>query len=156
MVLKTCKECLRTFHNKSTLNKHIKRAHSDEEESEEEVESEEGASDSEEMSDAGDVEEPWTVNIWEEMKQKSDTTNDSFLRVYKDGIIFANSLTRADTHREVMKTFKKARNEDDMDFEEALDFALDRRKFLTVREFEDDENDRYMVNESAQDDDTMY
>ena len=131
-------------------------AHSDEEESEEEVESEEGASDSEEMSDAGDVEEPWAVNVWEEMKRKADTTNDSFLRVYKDAIIFANSLTRADTHREVMKTFKKARNEDDMDFEEALDFALDRRKFLIVREFEDDENDRYMVNESAQDDDTMY
>ena len=131
-------------------------AHSNEEESEEEVESEEGASDSEEMSDAGDMEEPWVVNVWDEMKRKADTTNDSFLRVYKDAIIFANSLKRADTHREVMKTFKKARNEDDMDFEEALDFALDRRKFLIVREFEDDENDRYMINESAEDDDTMY
>ena len=74
----------------------------------------------------------------------------------EEAIIFANSLTRAETHRKVMETFKKARNEDDMDFEEALDFVLDRQKFLIVREFEDDENDLYMVNESAKDDDTMY
>ena len=125
--------------------------HSKGEESEDEVEIEESGSDSEEISDAGDIEEPWVVDVWEEMKRKAETTNDSFIQVYKEAIIFANSLTRADTHRKVMETFKKARNEDDMDFEEALDFALDRRKFLIVREFEDEENDRYMVNDSAED-----
>ena len=53
--------------------------HSKEEESEEEVEIEESGSDSEEISDAGDIEEPWVVNVWEEMKRKADTTNDSFI-----------------------------------------------------------------------------
>lgn len=40
-----------------------------------------------------------------------------------------------------METFKKAQTEDDMDFEEALDFAVDRRKFLIQREFDEDEDD---------------
>ena len=61
------------FHNKSNFNKHIKMVHSNEEDSEEELENEEGASDSEENSDAGDMEEPWVVNVWEEMKRKADT-----------------------------------------------------------------------------------
>ena len=51
-----------------------------------------------------------------------------------------------------MDTFKKGQEEDDMDFEEALDFALDRRKFLIVREFKDDSNDQYMLNDNEEDD----
>ena len=50
-----------------------------------------------------------------------------------------------------METCTKAQTEDDMDFEEALDFALDRRKFLIVRKFIDDSNDRYMLNDNEED-----
>ena len=50
-----------------------------------------------------------------------------------------------------METFTKAQQEDDMDFEEALDFAVDRRKFLIIREFEyeDGSDVRYTLNDDT-------
>ena len=150
MGLKSCPDCLKTFHNKSNLNRHIEKAHSND--SEEEVKSD--SSDSDESSiDPGDALEPWVVKVWTELKLKAERTNQSFIEVYKDAIIFVNSLARDDTHQSVMETFKKARNDDDMDFEEALDFSLDKRKFLIAREFDNAENDQY--DGSAENDDEM-
>ena len=48
-----------------------------------------------------------------------------------------------------METFKKAQTEDNMDFLQALDIAVDRRKFLIQREFEDNSDVRYTLNEDT-------
>ena len=127
----------------------------------EDIESEEENSDSdpEEDSDVSredddddeEEEEPWVVDVWEELKMKANSTNESFLEIYKEAVVFTKSLKRDETHLKVMETFNKAQEEDDMDFQEALDFAVDRRKFLIVREFQDDSNDQYKLNDNKED-----
>ena len=114
---------------------------------EEDVESEEDTNQSDEDSDIGDdvdEVEPWIVYVWKQMREEANTTNESFLDIYKSKVIFTKSLTRNETHLKVMDTFKKDQEEDDMDFDEALNLALYRRKVLIVREFKDDPNNQYM------------
>lgn len=41
-----------------------------------------------------------------------------------------NRIKQDIIHRQVMQTIRRYRNEDDMDFDEALKAAIDRRKFL--------------------------
>ena len=122
------------------------------EESSQENEVDEEKSDSEESNDEEEEKEPWVVDVWKQMRDESDNTNASFLDVYKDNVIFSKSLKRDETHKKIMETFAKAQTEDDMDFEEALDFAVDRRKFLIQREFEDEDDSdvRYTLNDDTE------
>ena len=117
-------------------------------ESKQESEVDEQESDSEESND-DEENEPWIVDVWKQMRDEADSTDTNFLDIYKDNVTFVKSLTRDETHKKVMETFKKAQTEDDMDFVEALDFAVDRRKFLIQREFEDDSDVRYTLNEDS-------
>ena len=43
------------------------------------------------------------------------------------------SLKHDRTHQQVMKTLKRARDDEDMGFNEALDYAADKRKFLILK-----------------------
>ena len=46
------------------------------------------------------------------------------------------SLKRDNSHHNVMYTFTKAQEDEDLEFKEALEFAVDRGKFLIICEFE--------------------
>ena len=111
-------------------------------ESKQDSEVDEQETDNEESNDDGEN-EPWIVDVWKQMRDEADSTDTNFLDIYKDNVTFAKSLAQDETHKKVMETFKKAQTEDDMDFLEALDFAVDRRKFLIQCEFEDDYDVRY-------------
>ena len=157
----TCDICYKTFYNIGKFNQHKSNMHQSEveednvsddeseEESKQDSEIDEQESDSEESND-DDENEPWVVDVWKQMRDEADSTN-RFLDIYKDNVTFAKSLARDETHKKVMETFKKAQTEDDMDFIEALDFAVDRRKFLIQREFEDDDDSdvRYTLNDDT-------
>ena len=119
-------------------------------ESKQESEVDEQESDSE-VSNDDEENEPWIVDVWKQMRDEADSTDTNFLDIYKDNVTFAKSLAQDETHKKVMETFKKAQTEDDMDFVEALDFAVDRRKFLIQREFEDDSDVRYTLNDNEED-----
>ena len=137
MAPKTCTICFKTFRNKSNLNQHKARMHSNDEEndsvSEDEPTEEESIQENEVDKDESDSEEsnddeenePWVVDVWKEMRMQADNTNESYLDVYKENVIFSKSLKRDETHQKVRETITKAQTKDDMDFEEALDFAVD-------------------------------
>ena len=44
--------------------------------------------------------------------------------------MFFRSLRRDETYQAVLKTLEKAKDDEEMDFSEALDYAVDKRKFL--------------------------
>ena len=126
------------------MNRHKSNIHPNEEEGDDPTDEEsnqdnevdEEESDNEESND-GEEKDPWVVDVWKEMRMQADDTNESFLDVYKDHVLFTKSLQRDNAHQKVMDTFTKAqKEEEDMDFEEALAVAVDRRKFLIIPEFE--------------------
>ena len=47
--------------------------------------------------------------------------------------MFCRSLKRDETYQAVINTLEKAKDDDEMDFEEALDYAVDKRKFIIYR-----------------------
>ena len=52
------------------------------------------------------------------------------LKTFKRNVKFYRSLKRDETYQAVMSTLQRARDDDVMDFDEALDYAVDKRKFL--------------------------
>lgn len=50
--------------------------------------------------------------------------------LYMQRLNWNNRIKQDIIHRQVMQTIRRYRNEDDMDFDEALKAAIDRRKYL--------------------------
>jgi len=108
----------------------------DEEEEEKEEEEEE-----EEESNNGDGE--MQIDIWNYLHDEEIIKQIPITTLYKHLVLLSKALKQDDTHQAVMHTIKKAREEEDMDFREALDYAIDKRKFLIKRRIpvKDEEND---------------
>ena len=153
------KKCSSTFANKSNLNRHDEIVHlhdSDERmnsdydddddetisivsETEEESydsiddnEEEENKDDGEQDEDDGDNEDEES-SLWMDMKNEALDLKVSLLDLYKEKIMFHRNLKRTSIHRAVMQTLQRARDEEDMSFSEALDYAVDKRKFLILK-----------------------
>lgn len=58
---------------------------------------------------------------------------DAVRELYKDKIIFMREMRADPIHKKVMDTVRRLRDEEDYDYEEALDYALEKRKFLINR-----------------------
>ena len=54
-------------------------------------------------------------------------------RTYLQRLLWNNSIKRDTLHRKVLKTLERFMDEDDMDFKEATESAVDKRKFLINR-----------------------
>ena len=130
-----CEDCQKTFSNKSNLNRHWKITHREEEAeeesdySEEEVMDETVSSDEEEDSDN----ENFKIDIWRSIINECEYRELSITELYKEKVLFSKSLKMDDTHKAIMRTLQKAQEEENMDFHEALDYAIDKRKFLIQR-----------------------
>ena len=124
-----CEECHKSFSNKSNLNRHWKMTHREEEVDEESDYSEEESEEEEEGSDN----ESFSIDIWKWIVDESIYKERSIIELYKEKVLFSKSLKKDDTHRSIMHTLMKAQEEEDMDFHEALDYAVDKRKFLIQR-----------------------
>ena len=129
-----CKKCEASFQNKSNLNRHIKNKHPNLDETEE---SEHESEMSDDESDIGKDVDVWTY-IREEARQND---NGNVLESFKRLVLFYRSLENDETYQAVNETLGKAREEEQMDFLEALDYAVDKRKFLILRSAKESEQE---------------
>ena len=53
--------------------------------------------------------------------------------------MFCRSLRRDEMYQAVLKTLEKAKDDEGMDFSEALDYAVDKRKFLIYKSADETE-----------------
>ena len=95
----------------------------------------------EEESNNGDRE--MQIDIWNYLHDEEIIKQIPITTLYKHLVLLSKALKQDDTHQAVMHTIKKAREEEDMDFREALEYAIDKRKFLIKRRIpvKDEEND---------------
>ena len=124
-----CKECDKGFSTKSNLNRHVNTQHDDVNQS-----GSEGIED-EEDTKYNDNEDN-TINVWFVMTSEAETRNITISQVYKEKILFYNALKFDASHKAIMKTSKGAREMFDMDFLESVEYAIDKRKFLLKRMFD--------------------
>ena len=84
-----------------------------------------------------------TIDIWKLTTDESEYRELSIAELYKEKVLFSKSLKKDNTHKAIMHTLQKAQEEEDMDFNEALDYAVDKRKFLIQRKIpvSDDDDD---------------
>ena len=132
-----CKECDKQFHNKSNLNRHMKVIHADREESEEEMQEADDASDRDDEVSSDD-DEP-EVNVWNVILDEARDADISVLESFRRNVTFCRSLKRDETYRAVLKTLERAKDEEEMKFSEALDYAVDKRKFLIYKSADETE-----------------
>ena len=130
-----CDDCEKTFSTKSNYNRHVAKAHPEESEEEED----EDYSDSESMSNDDDSDDSEqgdeeTIDIWETMFNEFEESGLSINEIYKHKILFLRAMKKDKTHKAIMQTLQRVRDEEDMDFEEALDFAIEKRRFLIHRQ----------------------
>ena len=139
-----CSECGKPFHNKSNLNRHMRAAHAQVDQSDESdddvdesdddvdvestVEKYELASDNEQLS--GDEEE---VDVWKVITDEADGEDGGVLQAFKRNVFFCRSFKRDETYQAVINTLEKVKEDEEMDFAEALDYAVDKRKFIIYR-----------------------
>ena len=128
-----CADCVKVFHNKSNMNRHTKMVHSEkenetEDDSDEDVDID-GPSRENEESEEDDEE----VDVWRVIVEEAAEFDGDVVESYKRNVKFCRSLKNDGTHQQVMKSLKRARDGEDMSFDEALDFAADKRKFLILK-----------------------
>ena len=127
MVPKNCSICFKEFHNKSNLNRHMESVHSKDEEMDSDTEEEDESENEEENNE-------WIIDIWDMLRNKAKNTNNSLKNVYKYYVLLVKSFKHDEIHQKVMETVKRAQDEDEMDFREALDYAISKRTFLINRQ----------------------
>ena len=122
-----CEECEKSFANKSNLNRHMAVKHPDEDS---DMESEDNEDNS--FID-GDEEDSNNSLIWKYILEESEKDQDTPMETYNLTVKLYQLLKNDQTHKSIMETVQRARDEEDMDFAEALDYAVDKRKFLIQR-----------------------
>ena len=126
-----CKTCGKDFHNTSNLKRHQNVAHSKNED--EEMDSD-GDSQSEDERESEQEDNEWIIDIWDMLTHKAKSTNSSLSAVYRYFVLLVKSFKHDEIHQKIMETVKRAQDEDDMDFREALDYSIKKRTFLLNRQ----------------------
>ena len=147
-----CKECNKIFANKSNLNRHSRRFHDDLSSSEEEEEIEQTMDSVNDENDddlsMNESEEDEQVddrndkNVWEYIVQESKNREIDITEVYKEYVIMMKAIKKDKTHQAVMQTLENVKDSENMDFFEALDYAVHKRRFLINRHAQDSTDDQ--------------
>ena len=85
------------------------------------------------------------------MKEAQGEDGD-YLEAFKRNVKFCSSFKNDETYRKIKETIERVKTEDDMDFEEALDYAVNKRRFLIRRNIAktlEDENKDNIENENS-------
>ena len=125
-----CIICDKSFANRSNLNRHKSVKHSNEDSENSEISDE----DTEEIQ-ADDVNEIANL-VWSAIIEESKETGKSIIEIYMDKVLFNHFLKKDYTHQKIMETLYRFIKEDGMDAIEALENAVERRKFLIQRQVE--------------------
>ena len=137
-----CDFCDKSFANKSNLNRHNAKKHPFEDNDSSDSESIDEHSkrshiEDTDMSDdesySSDEEEDISIDIWNYLHNEEVIKEVPITTLYKQLVLISKALKQDEIHQAVMHTVTKAREEEDMDFREALDYAIDKRKFLIQR-----------------------
>ena len=72
--------------------------------------------------------------VWSVIREDAAAYNSSLLDACKKNVIFSRRLKNDKTHRAVIETVKRAMDEDDMDFDKALDYAINKIQHLISRQ----------------------
>ena len=138
-----CSECDKAFANKSNYNRHRIKFHSEysdggtgADSESESILSEEDDGGEESTTIAAAADDEREVDVWGEMyaEFRGGENDMSITDVYKEKVLFLRAMKKDSTHKSIMQTLRKVQDEDGMDFEEALDYAVDKRKFLIHRQ----------------------
>ena len=73
------------------------------------------------------------VDVWRVIVEEAAEFDGDVVESYKRNVKFCRSLKNDWKHQQVMKSLKRARDGEDMSFDEALDFVADKRKFLILK-----------------------
>lgn len=145
-----CDICDKSFANKSNLNRHYFSRHQMEEDYQSSHYSEEEIDETYDTDEDEDSQEDLGINIWHHLHNESERRQARLIFLYKELVLLSKVLKRDEIHQAVMRTVKKAQEEEEMDFREALDFAIDKRKFLLHRKM----NEMIQLeNDSSEDED---
>ena len=82
------------------------------------------------------------MDVWKVIADEADDEDGGVLESFKRNVMFCRSLKRDETYQAVMNTVEKAKDEDGMEFTEALEYSVDKRKFLIRRSAEEAEGVR--------------
>ena len=111
----------------------------EEQESEEDVEIDGPSEENEEVGgeeseeDGSAEEDDEEVDVWKVIADEAAEDDGDVVESYKRNVKLCRSLKHDETHQQVMKSLKRARDGEDMGFDEALDFAADKSKFLILK-----------------------
>ena len=73
------------------------------------------------------------MNIWKVITEEADDDDGGVLEAFKINILFCRSLKRDETYQAVINTLEKVKDDEEMDFAEALAYAVDKRKFIIYK-----------------------
>ena len=154
------------FANKSNLNRHIQRAHFKQPRAAEDVVHEdddrEEADDESSQSTTASMEAPemeteqeidWVktkgddehdaedeVDVWAELIEIANRShNGDIYEAVRSQMLFSRALRHDSTISEITRTIKNVQFEEDMDFDEALSYAVNKRMFLIKRRVEEEQ-----------------
>ena len=74
-----------------------------------------------------------SIDIWNYLHNEEVIKEVPITTLYKQLVLISKALKQDEIHQAAMHTVTKAREEEEMDFREALDYAIDKRKFLIQR-----------------------
>ena len=150
-MMNKCIICEKSFYNQSNLTRHKKTKHSNEDST---IDSDQNSSktnesetsQSEDMhstdacesssSEEGEEEEEERedTDIWRLIaKEAQDNDDGDFLQTFIRNVIFCRRFKDDKTFKQIKDTIQKAQDKFNMDFHEALEYAVDKRKFLIKR-----------------------
>ena len=156
-----CIECNKYFQNKSNLNRHIKLRHGlddddDSKSSDNESEKQTDVAD-ESSNDGSDASSDDTlssdeseVDVWADIAENAKDDGD-VVGAFKRAVDYSHSLYHDKTYKKIKLTMDKAKEDDDMKYNEALDYAADKRKFLIARAVRKAGRDEHAKNDNNQD-----
>ena len=120
----------------------MKTKHSQEPSDEEDTDNEAGQESMDESSDEDEV----CVDVWGVIKAGAVAYGGNILESYKCTVLFCKSMDNDETHTKVMETLESAQDNDGMKFQEALEYAVNKRKFLILKRMQkhdyDEENEQ--------------
>ena len=135
-----CDKCEFTSKYSSNVRRHEEEMHkesSEESDSDDEIEVESDPGNDE--TDTNEEDFP-LGDVWPSMREEVDE-DENILQVFKRKFLYNRSFENDAVVTAVIATMQKAQREDDMDMQEALDYAIEKRKYLIIRQAKNDKEE---------------